>query len=389
MSTFNVAPVTTADIKTVDEDSGATLIDVLDNDSDVDATDSLTITQVRSSNGSGTTENNGTVSISDGKVSYTPADNFNGSDSFQYLASDGTTDGGLTTVTVTVNPVNDDPTGAVTISGTAKTGQTLTADNTLADVDGLGAISYQWAKDGVDVSGATNSTLVLSDTDIGSTYTVTASYTDGDGTVESVPSSATAAVTDIDKLFLVSSEIIKASAAPDGAYALDPNEDIIKLTINLDIARTTDDSVDSVLGGVLDFDLDWTKIEVIQYNDSSSAPYVKEAGTLEDLDGSGAFALFYELSDSNSTANQFDTVTITSLYVDTAKPPTLTLVDNVDTTAKGQVDHASSNDVGYIYLNPVDTVTSLDVTFGGAVQINQGNDPDITQLSYTVTVDIV
>jgi len=62
---------------------------------------------------------------------------------------------------------------------------------------------------------------------------------------------------------------------------------------------------------------------------------------------------------------------------------------NVDTTATGQVDHASSNDVGYIYLNPVDTVTSLDVTFGGAVQINQGNDPDITQLSYTVTVDIV
>jgi len=199
----NDAPVITADTKTVEEDSGATLIDVLANDSDVDTTDSLTITQVRSSNGSGTTENNGTVSISDGKVSYTPADNFNGSDSFQYLASDGTTDGGLTTVTVTVNPANDDPTGTVTITGTAKTGQTLTADNTLADVDGLGTISYQWAKDGENVFGATNSTLVLADSDIGSTYTVTASYTDSDDTDESVASSATSAVADIVKLVQV------------------------------------------------------------------------------------------------------------------------------------------------------------------------------------------
>ena len=46
---------------------------------------------------------------------------------------------GSTTVTITAT--NDAPTGSVTISGTATQGQTLTAANTLADADGLGAIT--------------------------------------------------------------------------------------------------------------------------------------------------------------------------------------------------------------------------------------------------------
>ncbi len=253
----------------------------------------------------------------------------------------------------------------------------------------LGAISYQWAKDGTAVSGATNSTLVLADADVGSTFTVTASYTDDDGTAESATSSATSAVTDIDKAFMFTSEIIAASAAPDGSYALDADEKIIKLTLNVDMARISDSSVDSILGGVLDFSLDWTKIEAIPYNDSSTEAYVKADGSLQDQSGatSGDLSIFFALSDSDSTANQFDTVTITSLHV--GNPPTLTLVDDTDTSARNYVDHKSSNDVGYIYLNPIDSISSLDITFGGAVQINQGDDDAITQLSYTTTVDIL
>ena len=46
--------------------------------------------------------------------------------------------------------VNTGPTGAVTISGTALQGETLTADTTdLDDLDGLGSLSYQWLRDGV------------------------------------------------------------------------------------------------------------------------------------------------------------------------------------------------------------------------------------------------
>jgi hypothetical protein len=90
--------------------------------------------------------------------------------------------------------VNDLPTGGVTISGTAKQGQTLTASNTLADADNLGTISYQWKADGVNITGATSSTLTLSQAQVGKPITAVASYTDGGGTAESVASSATSAV---------------------------------------------------------------------------------------------------------------------------------------------------------------------------------------------------
>jgi hypothetical protein len=106
-------------------------------------------------------------------------------------------------VTVTVDAVNDSPDGTVTITGDAKTGQTLTASNDLTDADGMGTVSYQWSKDGVDVAGAINTTLALDDADIGSTFTVTANYTDGDGTVESEDSAATVAVVDIVKLIQI------------------------------------------------------------------------------------------------------------------------------------------------------------------------------------------
>jgi hypothetical protein len=380
----NDAPVGVLDEVTILEDADATVISVLDNDTDVDTGATLTIyTKTSGLNGATVTDNG------DGTISYTPAANFNGLDEFQYIATDGNAQSELTTVKVTVDAVNDDPTGTVTITGEEKTGQTLTAANTLDDIDGLGTISYSWTgtKDGSVDRIATGETLLLTDDDIDYAYTVTASYTDGDQTAETSISGATGTVADIDKPFMFTSEIIKASAAPDGAYALDPNENIIKLTLNVDMARTTDATVDSILGGVIDFSLDWTKIESIQYDDDTSEGYRYSRESI--TDGSVDLTTFLGLTDSNSTANEFDTITIVSIYTDTSNPPVLTLVDDVDTAGRGKVEHTSSNDVAIIYLNPVDTVTSLDITYGGSVQINQGSDDDITQLSYTTTFDIV
>ena len=137
-------------------------------------------------------------------VSLTPAPNAN-----------GTTNGGTATITLTVSdgsgssstsfvvtvlPQNDAPSGSVTIGGTPTQGQTLTAANTLADVDGLGTISYQWKANGVAISGATGSTLLLAQAQVGQAITVTARYTDGGGTPESVTSAATAAVANLNDL---------------------------------------------------------------------------------------------------------------------------------------------------------------------------------------------
>ena len=66
---------------------------------------------------------------------------------------------------------------------------------------GLGTISYQWNRDGVAVSGATDATYTLTQADVGTAITVTASYTDtplnNAGTAESVTSAATAQVANV------------------------------------------------------------------------------------------------------------------------------------------------------------------------------------------------
>jgi Ca2+-binding RTX toxin-like protein len=114
----------------------------------------------------------------------------------------GTLESVTSSATTAVANVNDAPTGSVTISGSATRGQTLTAANTLADVDGIptsgsGAISYQWRADGAPISGATSSSFLLTQAQVGKAVSVTASYTDSGGTTESVTSSATAAVTNV------------------------------------------------------------------------------------------------------------------------------------------------------------------------------------------------
>ena len=103
-SPTNNAPTALADSASTSEDI-AVNIDVLSNDDDLDG-DALTVDSV-------TQPSNGSVLINaDETVSYTPASNFNGSDSFDYTVSDG--QGGTDTATVTVGviAVNDAPTAA-------------------------------------------------------------------------------------------------------------------------------------------------------------------------------------------------------------------------------------------------------------------------------------
>ena len=99
-----------------------------------------------------------------------------------YTDGHGTPESVTSAATAAVANVNDAPVGAVTISGTATEDQVLTASNTLTDADGLGAITYQWLRDGSDIVGATSSTYTLGDADVGAAISVMASYTDGHGT---------------------------------------------------------------------------------------------------------------------------------------------------------------------------------------------------------------
>jgi Ca2+-binding RTX toxin-like protein len=106
-----------------------------------------------------------------------------------YTDGQGANESKLSSTTVEVLNTNDLPTGSVTVTGTPTQGETLTATNTLADVDGIGTVSYQWKADGTTIEGATGNTLVLAQAQVGKLITVVASYTDGYGTPESVTGS--------------------------------------------------------------------------------------------------------------------------------------------------------------------------------------------------------
>jgi hypothetical protein len=108
-----------------------------------------------------------------------------------YTDGFGATESVTSTATTEVANLNDDPTGTVSIAGTATEDQELTASNDLADEDVLGTITYTWS------NGETGATITLGQSDVGNTITVTASYEDGEGTTESVTSTATAEVTNV------------------------------------------------------------------------------------------------------------------------------------------------------------------------------------------------
>ena len=96
----NADPDAVDDTATVEVNSGASILDVLNNDSDPDL-DPLTITAVTQGS------NGGVVSTDGATVSYSPAPDFLGTDTFTYTVDDG--QGGTDTATVTVTVVDTTP----------------------------------------------------------------------------------------------------------------------------------------------------------------------------------------------------------------------------------------------------------------------------------------
>ncbi|MCL2206793.1 MAG: hypothetical protein FWB90_01710 [Fibromonadales bacterium] len=96
---------------------------------------------------------------------------------------------GSVTSSATASVVYPALTGTVSISDTARVGRTLTAITMY--LYGSGTISYQWKRDGVNISGATGSTYTVQYADVGYIITVTVTRSENSG---SVTSDATASV---------------------------------------------------------------------------------------------------------------------------------------------------------------------------------------------------
>ena len=92
---------------------------------------------------------------------------------------------------------NTEPTGAPSIDGFARVGETLTADTSgIDDDDGLdsAAFAYQWLRGDAEIAGATGETYTLTGDDEGKTIKVTVSFTDSEGNPETLTSDSTGVV---------------------------------------------------------------------------------------------------------------------------------------------------------------------------------------------------
>jgi hypothetical protein len=218
----NSPPDAVDDTATIFEDSGANTINVLANDTDANAGDTLTITAV-TQGAHGSVVNNGT------SVSYTPNSNFFDSDSFTYTIDDGHGGTAMATVHVTVTNVNDPPVAQPdAFSMDQDTTLTVSAPGVLAndtDVDGdaLTAVHFTSPSHGT-LSGSANGGFVYMP-NAGFTGTDTFSYSANDGTVDSNTALVTITVRDTQPPAL--------SASVTTSTLWPPNHDLVNVGLSV------------------------------------------------------------------------------------------------------------------------------------------------------------
>jgi len=124
-----------------------------------------------------------------------------GSLTFRVVSTDTAYDGLAVTAQsfAIADPVNHAPTGTVTVAGTAKVGQALSAITTsLSDADTLGELNYQWERSSgstwSSIANANTNAYVLTSSDLGATVRVKVSYLDGLKNAESVTSTASTTI---------------------------------------------------------------------------------------------------------------------------------------------------------------------------------------------------
>jgi VCBS repeat-containing protein len=275
----NDAPTAADDAYSTGEDTALTVAaasGVLANDNDLDGD------RLHAVVGSG--PSHGTLNLDpDGSFTYTPAANFNGSDSFTYRANDGDLVSGLATVTITVSAANDGP--------TAVDDAYTTAEDTALIVAAPGVLANDTDPEGDTLSavaGSGPSHGSLSRNPDGSfTYTPAANYNGSDsftyrasdGTVESSPAMVTITVTAVND----------APTAAADAYS---TAEDTALTVNAPGVLANDgdpdgDQLSAVLGSgpshgtlTLNPDGSFTYRPAANYNGSDSFTYRASDGTL-------------------------------------------------------------------------------------------------------------
>ncbi|MDO7173991.1 Ig-like domain-containing protein, partial [Mariniflexile sp. AS56] len=323
VSAVNDLPIAVDDAVTINEDSGATIINVLaDNGNGVDSfggdgpnSGAITLPSATSVNGGTVTvNNNGTpTDPTDDSVSYTPALNFNGVDTFTYTISDVNGDRSTATVTVTVNSVNDVPV-AVDDSYTVNKNVSvqllpLTADSD-ADGDTISMVSINGIAltPGIAQSIAVTNGTVTTDTGGIITFTPDTNYS-GSVSFPYVITDGTATAT--------ANEIITINPTNDAPIAVD------------DTYTTNEDTAVQLVPLTGDTDVDGDTLSIVSINGTALTPGT--AQTIAVTNGSvsintagvitftpaanynGSVSFPYVITDGTETATANENITVNAI----------------------------------------------------------------------------
>ena len=215
--------------------------------------------------------------------------------------------------TLKVTNVNAEPTGSLRITGTTAQGETLTADtSSIADADGLGALSYQWMRDGTKITSETNSTYTTVNADVGAKLSATVTYTDQQGTAETVTSASTTA-------------IANKNDTPTGSVTLS-GEAIEGQVLSLDTSTIAD------ADGLGDFSISWLRDgETISGASSSNYTLTQQdvgasvSGKVTFIDGGGVEETLSSSASTKVTNVNDDPTGSITISGNSTKGSTLTL----------------------------------------------------------------
>jgi hypothetical protein len=392
VNSVNDLPTAVDDTATVDEDSGTTSIDVTDNDDfggDGASVGTITLPSATSANGGTLTVNdNGTPNDpTDDEVNYTPATNFNGTDTFDYTIEDSNGDTSTATVTVTVNSVNDLPT-AVNDTATVNENSGATSidvtdnDDFGGDGPSVGTITLPSA------TSANGGTLTVNDngtpndpTDDEVNYTPATDFSGTDTfdyTIEDAngdTSTATVTVT-----------VNALPTAVDDTATVDENSGAtsIDITDNDDFGGDGPStgtislpSATSANGGTL----------TVNDNGTPTDPTDDEVNYTPATNFNGTDTFDYTIEDANGDTSTA-TVTVTVNAIPTAVDDTATVNEDSGTTSIDVTDNDDFGDDG----PSVGAITLSSATFanGGTLTVNDNgtpNDPTDDEVNYTPATD--
>jgi len=286
-----VGPIAVDDFYSLDEDSLLTVnpIGVLQNDTNSQNSNTF-LAIIQTSTGFGTITLN-----SDGSLTYQPNLNFDSTDSFTYVANNGTHNSNEATVTLTVNPINDTPEAFDDSYTTSEDSSLVIAapgvleNDSDVDSDSLLAILDDTTNDG---------TLVLN-SDGSFTYTPNANFVGSDSfTYHTNDGLLDSNIATVD---------ITISSENDAPVAQDDQAETQQnVPIRIDVLENDSDVEDDSLNIILTIDPSQTK-GTVELEDSKVL-------FTPNLDFVGETNFSYVVSDGDKTSNSAQvTVTVTAV----------------------------------------------------------------------------